>query len=234
MKTAIIIPTYNEKENIKKLIPAIFSVIPKVDIIVVDDNSPDETANEVLKLKRKYFHLHLIKRGGKAGRGSAVIEGLKFAFEKIKAEKYIEMDADFSHDPKELARLINFSKPKTIVLASRYVKGSKIVNWSISRRINSQLANLLIRFILKLPIRDNTNGFRCYPKEAVRLLISHNFITSGYILLSESAYLLYKNNFTFKEMPSLFQNRRLGTSNTTVEEFLDSLVYLIRIKKTIN
>jgi len=233
MKTTIIIPTYNEKENIQKLIPVIFSVVPQCTIIVVDDNSPDGTAHQVLKLKSKYPQLHLIKREKKAGRGSAVIEGFKYAHKNMRPQVYIEMDADFSHNPKELPQLINFSKPKNIVLASRYVKGGKIVNWPISRRINSWLANLLIRFVLKLPLKDNTNGFRCYPKEAIQLLLNHDFISKGHILLGESAYLLYKNGFGFVEIPSNFKNRKLGKSNATLDEFFNSLLLLFQIKQKV-
>lgn len=233
MRIAIVIPTYNEKDNLKELIPAIFSILLHAAIIVVDDNSPDKTASEVSKLKKKYSSLYLIERKKKSGRGSAVIEGFKYAYKHVKAQIYIEMDADFSHDPNELPQLIKLSRPKTVILGSRYVKGSKIINWPISRKVTSWLANLLIRLVLRMPIADNTNGFRCYPKEVVHLLINHRFITQGHILLSESAYLLYKNSFRFVEIPTIFRNRRVGQSNTTLSEFFNALTNLIRIKKSI-
>jgi len=234
MKTVIIIPTYNERDNIKELIPAIFFIIPQAVVVIVDDNSPDATSAEVWRLKKKYSNLHLVKRKKKAGRGSAVIEGFKYAHEHINAQIYIEMDADFSHDPKELAQLIKLSKPKTIVLASRYVAGSKIINWPISRRLTSHLANFLIRFVLGIPIKDNTNGLRCYSKEAVHLLINRRFITQGHVLLSESAYLLYKNGFRYVEISTIFRNRIIGQSNATISEFINALKDLFRIKKSFN
>jgi len=233
MKIAIVIPTYNEKDNIKKIIPQIFSLVPQSSLIIIDDNSPDKTADEVKKLRKKFPHLYLIKRKQKAGRGSAVIEGFKYADKYIRPQIYIEMDADFSHNPKELPQLIKSSKPKTVVLASRYVKDSQIINWPISRKITSFFANKLIRFILKLPIHDNTNGFRCYSKEAVNFLLNHQFKTQGYILLSEAAYLLSQKGFDFLEIPSVFRNRKLGKSNANLAEFLRSLPALFLIKRIV-
>lgn len=231
MKTAIIIPTYNEKGNLKKLIPAILSILPKTTITIVDDNSPDKTGQAVSNLQKKYKNLYLVTREKKSGRGSAVIEGLKYILEKRPdTEIFIEMDADFSHKPEELPQLIKLSKPKTIIFGSRYVKGSKIINWPIKRRIASKISNFLIRTVLNLPLNDNTNGYRCYHKDAVKLLVKHQYISQGYILLSESANLLYQNGFKFIEVPSVFYNRTVAKSNTTIFEFLDAFINLIRIR----
>lgn len=170
-------------------------------------------------------------REKKDGRGSAVIEGLRYAHTNLNPDIFIEMDADLFHNPKEILKMISLSKPKTVVIASRYMSGGKILNVQFRRRIASYLANLLIRLTLKNPIIDNTNGFRCYRKDAIGHLLKHRFISKGYILLSESATVLKKNGFKFVEFPSLFVNRKIGKSNATFSEFKNSLVSLLDIRK---
>lgn len=230
LETVIVIPSYNEIENIKKLIPSIFSIVPNSYIIVVDDSSPDGTREAVSQLSKKYKNLHLISRKNKSGRGSAVIEGFRYAIENIKPKFFIEMDADLSHNPREILTMLKLSKPKTIVVGSRYIKGSKMINIEIKRRILSYLSNLLIKVTLANPLVDNTNGFRCYRKDAIRCLLKHRFISNGYIVLSESTTLLYKKGFSFIEFPTVFVNRIKGKSNTSLSEFIHSLINLVKIK----
>jgi len=193
---AIIIPTYNEKKNIKHIIGAIRNILPTGHIVVVDDNSPDLTGKEVAKLEKEYSNIHLIERKEKSGRGSAVIAGFAYALKNKRAQIFIEMDADFSHDPQELSQLIGKVDDKTFVIASRYLSVSKIYGWPVSRRILSYFANVLIRFLLKIPVHDYTNGYRAYSRKAIEILVNHTFITSGYILLSEIIVVLYKSGFT--------------------------------------
>lgn len=230
MRIAVIIPTFNEKENIKKTISNLFEIYRHIEVVVIDDNSPDQTSLEVEKLQKIYPHLHLIRRKGKGGRGSAVIEGLRFSYEKLKSEIFVEMDADVSHNPKELTKLVSLSASDTIVLASRYLKESKTLDWPIYRRLSSRISNFLIHFILGLPIKDNTNGYRVYPHEAVKIMLSHQYVSHGYILLSESAKLLYKKGFQLVEVPSIFVDRKLGKSNATFSEFINSLFSLLNIR----
>lgn len=230
-KVAIVIPTYQEKAGITRLVENIFRVLPDVNVVVVDDNSPDGTAGSIRKLTKKHRHLSLIERKGKGGRGSAVVAGFKFAQEKLKTKIFVEMDADFSHNPDELPHLIKLSQPKTIVIASRYTKGGRVINVPLNRRLLSQIANILIRLALKIPLKDNSNGLRCYQTDAVKILLKHKFISSGYILLSESARLLLNHGFSLVEIPSTFVNRKLGKSNARVDEFIHSLVGLIKIKR---
>lgn len=234
MKTSIIIPTYNEKENIRRLIPMVFKIVPHASIIIVDDHSPDGTAEAARKLTKKYSGVHVIERKGKGGRGSAVIAGLKFAYDKLKSEIFLEMDADLSHDPSELPSLLSLSKPMTVVLASRYIKGSRILGVPLNRRVMSWFSNFFIRLVLRLPISDNTNGYRCYRKDAVEILIKHLFISHGYILLSESLYLLYTHGFSFIEFPSIFINRKFGVSNATLSEFFHASTKVMRIRAYID
>lgn len=230
---AVIIPTYNEKENVGKLILNIFVLYPAASIIIVDDSS-DETSAVVEKLKRKYKKLYLIKRLKKGGRGSAVIEGFTFAFNKLNCSLFIEMDADLSHNPEEITYLIDNSASKRVVIASRYSKKSQIINWPYSRRFASKLINIFIRFLLRIPVIDNTNGYRCYTKDAVRALVNHAFVSNGFIALSEEAFLLKKKGFTFVEISSIFIDRKKGKSSVTIGELMRCLVNLFRIKFFVN
>jgi len=230
-KLAVIIPSYNERVNIEKIVSKIFSIKSDAHVVIVDDNSPDGTKNVVLNMQKKYKNLYLVLRKSKKGRGSAVINGLKYASRNINPDIFIEMDADLSHNYKEILNMLDLSEPKTVVIASRYMQGGKILNVQIKRRILSYLANILIKLILRNPIIDNTNGFRCYRKDAIECLLKHKFISKGYILLSESATLLNKNGFKFVEFPSVFENRTRGESNATISEFKNSLLSLFSIKK---
>lgn len=230
MKTAIIIPTYNERENIGRLVSQLAKLLPEAAIIVVDDNSPDGTAKIVLSKRKKNSNIHLLLRKNKAGRGQAVLAGFAYALKNTDAKLFVEMDADFSHDPSELQTLLEQTELRTVVLASRYVRGSRIVDWPFIRRVTSFLSNLLIRIVLNLPAKDNTNGYRIYGKDAIRILLKHRFVTSGYIVLSESGYVLRKHGFAFREIPTIFVNRKRGKSNASFREFTESLVALWRIR----
>lgn len=234
MKTAVVIPSYNEKQNLAKIIPQIISLLPNVYIVVVDDNSPDNTRKKITEMQKKYKHLYLINRDKKEGRGSAVIEGFSYAYKKMKADIFIEMDADLSHNPKELLSIIAASRKKTVVIGSRYLPKSRIINWSILRRITSKLSNLLIKILLHLPMSDNTNGYRCYQKDAIKTILSYRFVSRGYMVLSESADVLFKSGFRFVEVPTVFHNRKIGKSNATLREFINSLVNLIQLKTKLN
>lgn len=227
---AIIVPAYNEDTNIKELIEKIFKFLPDARIVVVDDSPNDLTLDKIRLLKQKYKHLEILSRKIKGGRGTAVIDGIKYAQKKYNPDMYIEMDADLSHDPSELPNIVSESDTQNVVLASRYLAKSQIVDWPITRRITSKLSNLLIGFILHLPLKDNTNGYRCYSKKAAVALSRSKFISKGYILLSESALILYKKGFKFKEVKSKFTNRKSGRSNATLTEFSVAVFDLFRIR----
>ena len=226
----VIIPTYNEKENIKILINKIYKYLPKGNIVVVDDSPDNSTVEQIGSLKKRYKSLFVIKRTKKSGRGSAVLDGMKFAVNKLKTDYYIEMDADLSHDAAELPSIVDACRKDTIVEASRYVRGSKIINWPLERRIASKVSNLLVKIILQIPLHDNTNGFRAYPKDAVSYVLKKKFISKGYIVLSEMSYILKKKKYKFLELPSTFYNRRKGRSNANIQEFVKSFRDLILIR----
>lgn len=228
---SIIIPTYNEKENLITLIPQLKNLYPRSSVFVVDDNSKDGTSEFLKKYASADPTVNIICRSNKLGRGSAVIDGLKKALLQTKSEYYLEMDADFSHKPGEIKNLLGKKSSNTLVIGSRYIKGSKIINWPYLRKILSLLANIYIRTILKIPLRDFTNGFRLYPKKAAEIIVKTNPADKGYTTLSETAYILYLNNIKFTEVPTTFINRKLGKTKISIKEYLQSLVSIIRIKQ---
>ena len=233
MDISIIIPTFKEKENIKNLISSIKSEIEAAEIIIVDDSPDEDIKNEI----NNFNNVKYIYRGKKLGRGSAVIEGLNFSQKNFNSEIFIEMDADLSHDPKELKENLKSFKENNcdLLIASRYLKKSEIINWSIQRKIFSFLANLLAKFLLKIPITDYTNGYRIYSKDAVRH-ISKNCgnIGDGFIILSEILVELYYNNFKISETSSKFVNRSRGESSVNLNEIVNSFIGLIKIYKLKN
>ena len=227
-KIGIIIPTYYEEENIGSLADAIKSHIPNSEIFVVDD-TPSNESEKTLKDKSfiNYFH-----RGQKLGRGTAVIFGLEHALKRDYIELFVEMDADFSHDPRELNEKINFFKRYELdmLIASRYTKNSKIINWSIFRRTFSLLSNFLAKWLLKIPCTDYTNGFRIYSKEATKLIVKKcGKIGDGFIVLSEILLILNINKFKIDEVSSVFINRIRGESSVNFKLIVQSLLGLIKL-----
>ena len=226
---AIIIPTYNEEKNIGRLIKNIKHYVGKVLIVVVDDSNK----NKILTIiKKKKLDILYFNRGKKAGRGSAIIFGLKKLLTKKKIKAFIEMDADFSHNPAELKRNINFffNNSLDLLIASRYLKRSKIINWSLSRKILSSLANFLARNLLQIPVTDFTNGFRIYSRRSAKKIINNcGKIGDGFIILSEILVILHLNNFKINEIHSKFVNRVRGESSVNFKLILQSFVGLIKI-----
>lgn len=230
MKFAIIIPTYYERENLEKLLPILVQKYPASPIFVVDDNSKDGTELYLTQLSKSIPHVVLIKRPRKRGRGSAVKKGLKQAL-KIKGVNYfLEMDADFSHSPDDILKLLDRAGEKTIVVGSRYLKKSKIINWPVKRLLLSRLANFYTKAILAVPLCDYTNGFRLYPREAVKIIAKTTSLVKGYAQLAETAFILNKYGFSFVEVPTTFVNRKKGVSKTDWKEYLRSLVAILRIR----
>tara|TARA_B100001996_G_scaffold274525_1_gene215270 strand:+ start:656 stop:1372 length:717 start_codon:yes stop_codon:yes gene_type:complete len=226
---AIIIPTYNEFENIERLVKEIKKQVPKSTIYIVDDSRKNDIGKLIFrkKIKAKYFH-----RGKKLGRGSAVIYGLKKAFSQKKNSTFIEMDADFSHEPKELKKNINFFNKKNLdlLISSRYLNNSKIINWGLSRRIFSKLANILARNLLRINIQDFTNGYRIYSKKSVKKIIGKcGNIGDGFIILSEIIVVLHNNFYKIQETRSTFVNRKRGESSVNLNLILASFFGLIKL-----
>ena len=224
----IIIPTFNEKENIFKLTKKLLKLYPNSRIFIVDD-----TKNYNLK---KYFiknkKINYIFRKNKKGRGSAVIDGFKKAIKNRKIKVFIEMDADFSHKPEEIKKNLKTFKINKLdlLVSSRYLKNSKIYNWSIQRRIFSLLANFLARILLNVGVTDYTNGYRMYSKKALNVVISKcGNIGDGFIVLSEILLQLKINDLKISDTPSIFVNRKRGESSVNFKLIIQSLFGLIKL-----
>ena len=224
---AIVIPTYKEKDNIFKLTNKILKLHPKTRIYVVDDTK-DENLKKYFKSKKiKYF-----LRKKQKGRGSAVLYGLKKSLKNTTSKIFIEMDADFSHDPKELKSKILFFKKRNLdlLISSRYLKKSKIINWSLQRLLFSKLSNLLARYLLNVGVTDYTNGYRVYSRRSVKLITKKcGKIGDGFIVLSEILLMIKLNNFKINELPTIFVNRKRGQSSVNFKLIIQSLVGLIKL-----
>lgn len=227
-KTLIIIPCYNESENIVRLIDVLLSENSNTDVLVVDD-SVDNTALLVKARQVGEPRLFLIKRQGKGGRGTAILDGFKFALARDYT-RVAEMDADFSHDPHEFSSLMAVSGDNVMVIGSRDLKESKIVGWPTTRIAFHVLANIYANIILRIGIHDYTNGYRIYGRKALEKLDMSKIKGIGYIVLSEISYQMFKNGVEFREVPTVFVNRRRGASNFSLKEIIEAFTSVIRVK----
>ena len=214
----VIIPTYNEKENIVLIIEAVFSLPKAFDVLVVDDGSPDSTAEIVKGLQEKFntpeqIRLHLLQRKGKLGLGTAYIAGFKYGLEKG-YEYILEMDADFSHDPKDLETLYMTCADggQDLTIGSRYITGVNVVNWPMGRVLLSYFASSYVRFITRMPIQDTTAGFVCYRRKVLETLLLDKVKFVGYAFQIEMKFLTWKYGFKLKEVPIIFTERVRGQS----------------------
>lgn len=229
MKVLIVIPTYNERENIIRQVEAIMKLPLNLSVVIVDDNSPDGTGAAADKLSKKFERVKVIHRTGKGGRGSACIEGFKYAV-KQDVDYIFEMDADLSHDAKEIPRFLEKIKDYDLVIGSRYSKDSQIVNWGKKRAVFSKLANLYARAVLGIPITDYTNGYRCYRKHVLENLEYDKIVSTGYVVISEMTYQIAKKGYRIGEIPTVFINRRQGDSNLSLTEIVNAFVSVLRLK----
>ena len=235
MQTAdsiVIIPTYNERENIENIIRAVFGLEHGFHILVVEDGSPDGTANIVRELQKEFpERLHMIERSGKLGLGTAYIAGFKWALER-EYEYIFEMDADFSHNPNDLPRLYAACHDggNDVSIGSRYVSGVNVVNWPMSRVLMSYFASKYVRLITGLPIHDTTAGFVCYRRRVLQTLDLDSIRFKGYAFQIEMKFTAYKYGFRIKEVPVIFINRELGTSKMNSSIFGEAMFGVIRLK----
>ena len=212
MKKLVIIPTYNEKENIEAIINAVFGLNDDFHILVVDDSSPDGTAEIVKNLQQVYPQfLHLTVRKVKDGLGKAYIHGFKWATEK-EYDYIFEMDADFSHNPNDLPKLYEACKNADISVGSRYSQGVNVVNWPMGRVLLSYFASRYVRFVLGIPVYDTTAGFVCFKKETLQKIGLEKIKLKGYGFQVEMKYRVFKKGMKIVEVPIIFTNRLLGES----------------------
>jgi dolichol-phosphate mannosyltransferase len=231
-KNLVIIPTYNEEGNIDSIIKEIFSLQIPFDILVIDDNSPDGTASIVKDLQNEYNgRLFIIERAGKLGLGTAYITGFKWAIEN-RYDFIFEMDADFSHNPKDLVRLYNAATEEQADLAigSRYINGTNVVNWPIGRVILSYFASKYVAFITGMNIKDSTAGFKCYRREVLETINLDRIKFKGYAFQIEMKFTAWKHGFKIVEVPIIFTNRQVGTSKMSGGIFNEALWGVIGMK----
>lgn len=235
MQTAdsiVIIPTYNERENIENIIRAVFGLEKLFHILVIEDGSPDGTADIVRQLQTEFpERLYMIERKGKLGLGTAYIAGFKWAL----AHEYqyiFEMDADFSHNPADLPRLYKAcaQEEADLAIGSRYVSGVNVVNWPMGRVLMSYFASKYVRFITGIPIHDTTAGFVCYRREVLQTINLDAIRFKGYAFQIEMKFTATKCGFTVKEVPVIFINRELGTSKMNSSIFGEAIFGVIRLK----
>lgn len=230
----VIIPTYKERENIRAIIDAVFNLPKDFHVLIVDDNSPDGTAEIVEELQRQYNietdRLQLLKRPGKLGLGTAYITGFKYAIEKG-YDYILEMDADFSHDPKDLVSLYNSCKngKADLSIGSRYATGVNVVNWPIDRVLLSYFASMYVRTITSIPICDTTAGFVCYKREVLETIPLDKIKFVGYAFQIEMKFLAWKYGFKLAEVPIIFTDRTRGESKMSPGIFKEAFFGVLQM-----
>lgn len=229
-KTIIVIPTYNEKNNLPKLLDQIFSLkIDGLNILVVDDNSPDGTGKIVDKMKKTNPQIDILHREKKQGLGKAYVAGFKEALGKG-ADYIFEMDADLSHDPKYLPDFFKAIQNYDLVLGSRYIKGGGVSNWNLARRLISRFGNIYARIILGLPYHDLTGGFKCYRRNVLESIGLDNLSSVGYNFQIESTYKVHHAGFKIVETPIIFTERAEGDSKFNIKIVIESFWKVLELR----
>ena len=227
----VIIPTYNEKENIEKIIRKVFSLSYFFEVLIIDDGSPDGTADIVRNLQKEYPALHLEQRKGKLGLGTAYIHGFKWALARPQYEFVFEMDADFSHNPNDLIRLREAClKGADVAIGSRYVRGVNVVNWPMSRVLMSYFASMYVRIITGINIQDATAGFKCFRRKVLDTIPLDKVKFVGYAFQIEMKFTAINYGFNVVEVPIIFTDRTEGTSKMSTRIFREAFFGVIQMK----
>jgi dolichol-phosphate mannosyltransferase len=233
MSNLVIIPTYNEKENIEAIITAVMELPIEYHVLVIDDGSPDGTAAIVKGLMADKFagKLHLVERSGKLGLGTAYIAGFKWAIEH-KYDYIFEMDADFSHNPQDLLKLYDAcaNQGADVAIGSRYVSGVNVVNWPMGRVLMSYFASKYVRCVLGMKVHDTTAGFVCYKRQVLETIELDKIRFKGYAFQIEMKFTAFKCGFKIQEVPIIFVNRVLGTSKMSGGIFSEALLGVVKLK----
>ncbi len=211
MKALVIIPTYNELENLPRIVPAVLSQDDRLSVLVVDDNSPDGTGRLADELAAENPLVHVLHRPGKAGLGKAYLAGFKWALEHD-YDRVFEMDADFSHDPKYLPKFLETTDGADLVLGSRYISGVNVINWPMTRLLLSYFANVYARLVTGMPVRDATGGFKCFRREVLEAIDLDTVRSNGYAFQIEMSFRVWKKGFKIREIPIIFTDREHGQS----------------------
>lgn len=229
-KALIIIPTYNEIENVEPLVKKIYDYQKEIHILFVDDNSPDGTADLIHKMRRKNGQIHILSRAAKMGLGSAYLTGFKYALDKG-YDFVFEMDADFSHNPKEIPNFLKEIENNDLVLGSRYINGVNVINWPMGRLLMSYYANMYSRIATGLPVRDATGGFKCFRRQVLEQINFEKVKSNGYAFQIELTFKAWKKGFKIKEIPIVFVDRFAGDSKLSKEIMWEAvfMVWKLRI-----
>ena len=229
MKTLIISPTYNERKNIKQLVDLVIGENPELHLLIVDDNSQDGTGDKIKKLQTKYKNLYLETRPKKSGLGTAYIFGFKWALEK-KYENIIQMDADLSHNPKDLPRMIDKLQKYDLIIGSRYINGISVVNWPLRRLMLSYGANAYSRFITGMPIMDGTGGFKAWKSNVLSSINLDSVKSQGYSFQIEMNFRAWVKKFNIKEIPIIFSDRTIGQSKMSKTIVYEAIFMVWRLR----
>ena len=231
MKTLVIIPTYNEINNLHKLLPYILNSYPELHVLIVDDNSPDGTAKYVEELGRSDQRVRVLKRESKMGLGTAYVAGFKYMLSNG-YDAAIQMDADYSHDPIEIKNFLEKIKSYDLVIGSRYINGVRVINWPIGRLLLSYFANLYTRVVTGMPVKDATGGFKCFKRQVLESINLDKIKSNGYSFQIEMNYKAWKNNFKLIEIPITFMDRVHGTSKMSKKIVYEAvfMVWKLRLK----
>ncbi len=230
-KNLVIIPTYNEKENIEKMIQKVFSLKTPFELLIIDDNSPDGTA-EIIKNLQKEFpeKLHLLQREGKLGLGTAYLTGFKWALDHG-VDYIFEMDCDFSHNPDDLEKLYTACNENgaDVAIGSRYIKGINVINWPLGRVLMSYFASVYVRIVTGMKVMDTTAGFKCYRKEVLQTINLDKIKMKGYGFQIEMKFTAWKHGFNVVEVPIIFTERQEGTSKMSGGIFSEALLGILKM-----
>jgi dolichol-phosphate mannosyltransferase len=229
-RTLVVVPTYNEAQNIEKLIDRVlFQGVKGLDILIVDDNSPDGTSAIVASIAEKENHVALITRPKKAGLGTAYVAGFKYAIEN-NYDFVFEIDADFSHDPDDIPHLLHAIMENDVVIGSRYIVGVNVINWPLSRLLLSLTANKYSRTITGLPIKDCTSGFKCFRIDVLKSIDLDNISSDGYSFQIEMHFKAFQKGFRIKEIPIVFTDRVAGTSKMNKKIIREAIFVVWKLK----
>jgi dolichol-phosphate mannosyltransferase len=234
-KILVVTPTYNEAENIPKLIPAVLRQAPNIDVLIVDDGSPDGTGQIVKDIMATNPHVRIIERSGKQGLGTAYVAGFKYAIQN--GYDYVfEMDADFSHNPNDIPVFLSTIKDYDLVIGSRYIDGVRVLNWPMNRLLLSYSANVYTQIITGLPVHDATGGFKCYRVEALKTIDLDQIRSNGYAFQIEMSFKVWKKGLRLVEIPIVFADRRLGTSKMSKHIVYEAVFMLwkLRLRSILN
>lgn len=231
-RSLVVIPTYNEAENIPTLVPGILGQDESLDMLIVDDGSPDGTARVVREMQSKEQYakrVHLLERSAKLGLGTAYVAGFKFALHRG-YDFAFEMDADFSHDPEELPKLLAKAREYDVVIGSRYISGVNVVNWPMRRLILSYMANLYTRVITGMPVMDTTSGFVCYRRTVLENIDLDSIRSNGYAFQIEIKFKAWRKGFRLHEIPIIFVDRRAGSSKMSKHIMYEAALMVWKLK----